>query len=134
MRLTRNIRKKQDYCEFELKKCRYQDIYDFEKYSELEENVDCDLTLAIDKLGQLEDILEKYAITDIEQLDRRLEEDVKNFTHLRYGELTIKQILLAYEWACNRIEGNPYEELLEQAKKTIQGWEEINKKGYGELE
>jgi len=61
-RFTRNIRKKQDYCEFELKDCPYKDIYGFEKYSELEENVDCDLSLAIDKLGKLEDIEQYYGI------------------------------------------------------------------------
>lgn len=73
MRLTRNIRKKQDYCEFELKKCRYQDIYGFEKYSELEENVDCDLTLAIDKLGQLEDDEEELKLNDLHEFLRCLE-------------------------------------------------------------
>ena len=62
MRFTKNIRNKQNYCEFELKKCRYQDIYGFEKYKEIEEYADCDLTLAIDKLGQLEDIEEEYGV------------------------------------------------------------------------
>ena len=61
-RFTKNIRKKQDYCEFELKNCSYKDIYGFEKYSELEENVDCELTLAIDKLGYIEDFEDEIGL------------------------------------------------------------------------
>ena len=61
-RFTRNIRDEQDYCEFEVKDCPYQSIYDFKDYEEIEGNVDCELTLAIDKLGQLEDIEERYGI------------------------------------------------------------------------
>ena len=55
-RFTRNIRDEQDYCKFEVKDCPYQSIYDFEDYEEIEGNVDCELTLAIDKLGEHEDI------------------------------------------------------------------------------
>ena len=36
---------------------------------------------------------------------------------------------LAYEWACNRIEGNPYNELLDEAKKTILAWRRMGIKG-----
>lgn len=68
-RMTRNIHEKQDYCEFEIKDCKYQDIYGFESYQELEDNVDCDLTLAIDKLGELEDIMSKYRIRSVKKLD-----------------------------------------------------------------
>ena len=57
-RLTKNISGKQTYCGYEIKKCKYQQIYDFKKYVELEDYVDCDLTLAIDKLGKIEDIFE----------------------------------------------------------------------------
>lgn len=59
-RLTKNISDKQTYCGYEVKKCKYQQIYDFERYDELEDYVDCDLTLAVDKLGKLEDLEEKY--------------------------------------------------------------------------
>ena len=72
MRLTKDISKKQNYCEFELKKCKYQDIYDFKKYSELEDYANCDLTLAIDKLGQVEDIEEKHNVSSLDDLDNRL--------------------------------------------------------------
>ena len=33
---------------------------------------------------------------------------------------------LAFEWACNRIEGNPYYEILEEAKKNREAWKKIN--------
>lgn len=62
-RLTKNISKRQDYCGYEVKEATYQNIYGtFSKYKDIEDNVDCDLTLAIDKLGQLEDIEEKIGI------------------------------------------------------------------------
>ena len=62
MRLTQKISHRQNYCAYEVKGAKYKDIYGFEKYSELEDNVDCELTLAIDKLGQLEDIEDKIKI------------------------------------------------------------------------
>ena len=58
-RLTKNISDKQTYCGYEVKDCKYQQLYDFEEYNELEDYVDCELTLAIDKLGQLEDLEEQ---------------------------------------------------------------------------
>ncbi len=61
-RFTRNIHNRQDYCEFEVKNCPYKDIYGLEKYSELEENVDCDLSIAIDKLGAHEDIEQELGV------------------------------------------------------------------------
>lgn len=45
---------------------------------------------AINKLGKLEDILEKYAIVDLEQLDKRLEKSVTDFTYLGYGKREVK--------------------------------------------
>ena len=57
-RLTKNISDKQTYCGYEIKKCKYQQIYDFKKYNELEDYADYDLTLAIDKLGKIEDVFE----------------------------------------------------------------------------
>ena len=61
-RFTRNIRDKQGYCEFELKRCKYQNIYGFDDYEEIEGNVHCELSLAIDKLGELEDFEQEYGI------------------------------------------------------------------------
>ena len=112
-RLTRNIRNKQNYCEFEIKDCKYQFLYSFEKYSELEDYVDCDLTLAIDKLGQLEDIEEwiekglyvafnsgiiycKHIITDMKQIGIITDRDIIWFNVTNYGEkfaLTEKELI-----------------------------------------
>ena len=94
-RLTKNISDKQTYCGYEIKKCKYQQIYDFKKYDELEDYVDCDLTLAIDKLDKLEDIEEelgcplevlvkillypkirtRFGIREIDKIDYYVEDD-----------------------------------------------------------
>ena len=43
----------------------------------------------LDKLGKLEDILEKYGLnSDLEELDRRLAENLKQFTQMGYGART----------------------------------------------
>lgn len=47
-------------------------------------------------------------------------------------EDTLKIFKLAYEWKCNGLEGS-YEEVLAQAQKTVEGWADIEKKGYGEV-
>ena len=47
-----------------------------------------DVNKALDKLSKLEDILEKYAISDLEQLDQRLEDGVRQFTQMEYGKRT----------------------------------------------
>ena len=47
-----------------------------------------DVNKALDKLSKLEDILEKYAIIDLEQLDQRLEDGVRQFTQMEYGKRT----------------------------------------------
>lgn len=66
-RFTKNISKKQTYCGYELKDCRYQEIFEeVEKYSDIEDIAPCELTLAIDKLGKLEDIEEKLGISLID--------------------------------------------------------------------
>lgn len=33
---------------------------------------------------------------------------------------------LAYEWACNRIKGNPYSEILDEARRNNDAWKRIN--------
>jgi len=55
-RLTQDISRYQHYCQFELKNCKYKDLFDLEHYCNIEECVDCDLTLGIDKLGEYENI------------------------------------------------------------------------------
>jgi hypothetical protein len=54
------------------------------------ENEYCEITECSDKLGQLEDILEKYGILDVNELESRLEENVRDFTYLGYGERKVK--------------------------------------------
>ena len=39
---------------------------------------------------------------------------------------------LAYEWKCNGVEGT-YEELLDKARNTVEGWYRIDEQGYGEV-
>ncbi len=63
-RFTRKIRKDTNYfCEYELKDCPYSVIYDFlDSYKDIELFADGDLTIAIDFLGDLEDVLTKHHI------------------------------------------------------------------------
>lgn len=61
-RLTRKIKGANNYCEFELKDQPYKSFLDIEKNSDLEWLDVCNLTLAIDKLGQLEDIEKELGI------------------------------------------------------------------------
>lgn len=61
-RLTRKIKGANNYCEFELKDQPYKSFLDIKRNSDLEWLDVCDLTLAIDKLGQLEDIEKELGI------------------------------------------------------------------------
>ena len=62
-RFTRKIRKDTNYfCEYELKDCPYSLMYDLDTYKEIELVADGDLTLAIDFLGDLEDVLSKHHV------------------------------------------------------------------------
>ena len=42
----------------------------------------------LDKLSQLEEILKKYTITNLEELDKILDENLKQFTQMGYGDRT----------------------------------------------
>lgn len=97
-RLTKNISNKQTYCGYEVKDCKYQQIYDFKRYNELEDYVDSDLTLAIDKLGKLEDLEEQIGCP----LDVRCkltydshiyDEDGRSYTEI----IMFKDYILAYD-------------------------------------
>lgn len=62
-RFTRKIRKDTNYyCEYELKDCPYSVIYDLDTYKDIEIVADGDLTLAIDFLGDLENVLTKHHV------------------------------------------------------------------------
>lgn len=47
-------------------------------------------------------------------------------------ELELEVFKLAYEWKCNGVEGT-YEEVLELAKRSVEGWKEIERNGYGTI-
>ena len=68
-------------------------------------------------------------------LDKEISKDTY-ITCLEYDKKVLEESLriykLAYEWKCNGMEGS-YKELLDQAQKTVRGWDNINKKGYGEV-
>lgn len=64
-RLTRKIKGADNYCEFELKDQPYKSFLDIKRNSDLEWLDVCDLTLAIDKLGQLEDLEKELGIDSI---------------------------------------------------------------------
>ena len=57
-RLTTKIKGSNNYCEFELKNAKYKNLFELSSNREIENYVNTDLTIAIDKLGQLEDIEE----------------------------------------------------------------------------
>ena len=61
-RLTTKIKGSNNYCKFELKNAKYKNLFELSSNREIEDYVNSDLTIAIDKLGQLEDIEEKYNI------------------------------------------------------------------------
>ena len=58
-RQTRKIKGANNYCGYEIKEAPYKEIFDLKSNKEIEDYVNCDLTLAIDKLGQLEDLEEQ---------------------------------------------------------------------------
>ena len=55
-RLTKTMPKSQSWCGYEVKKAKWKDLVGLEPPYELEMYVDTDLSCAIDKLGELEDI------------------------------------------------------------------------------
>ena len=71
-RLTTKIKGSNNYCKFELKNAKYKNLFELSSNREIENYVNTDLTIAIDKLGQLEDIEEKYNISSLDELDKKL--------------------------------------------------------------
>lgn len=55
-RLTKKIDDSNNYCGYEVENATYKELFDLNNNEEIEFYVDCDLTLAIDKLGKIEDI------------------------------------------------------------------------------
>lgn len=62
---------------------------------------------------------------EIRFLETALEEKEKN-------DFELEVFKLAYEWKCNGVNGT-YEEVLDKARKTVEGWKEIERRGYGTI-
>lgn len=76
-RYTRKIKQNtNNYCEYEVKEMPHNDLFGCE-YKELELYADGDLTMAIDFLGDVETLLEKYHIKDLKHLEKVLANGVK---------------------------------------------------------
>lgn len=71
-RLTTKIKGSNNYCEFELKNAKYKNLFELSSNREIENYVNTDLTIAIDKLGKLEDIEQEIGI-DLITLFKSLE-------------------------------------------------------------
>ena len=84
----------------------------------------------LEALKEIHEVLSFYdspnlLLTCFELIEKALKKQVKD-------ELELEVYKLAYEWKCNGVEGT-YEEVLEQARKTVKGWKEIERKGYGTI-
>ena len=58
-RVTKKIKGANNYCKYEVKNATYKELFYLDSNKEIEDWVDCDLTLAIDKLGELENLEEQ---------------------------------------------------------------------------
>ena len=67
-----------------------------------------------------------------EFFDNRLSIIENALKNAEKNEFELEVFKLAYEWKCNGVEGT-YEEVLEQAKRSVEGWKEIEKNGYGTI-
>lgn len=80
----------------------------------------------IDYVKNMKNIDENEANNILDEfLQNSLKEKEKN-------EFELEVFKLAYEWKCNGVEGT-YEEVLDQARKTVKGWKEIERIGYGTI-
>ena len=70
-RLTKKIKGANNYCGYEVKNATYKELFDLKSNSQIEDEVNCDLTIAIDKFGKLEDLEEEYNANE-EDIERAL--------------------------------------------------------------
>lgn len=84
-RLTTKIKGSNNYCEFELKNAKYKNLFELSSNREIENYVNTDLTIAIDKLGQLEDIEKEIGI-DLITLFKALKNGVWTNQEQTYGD------------------------------------------------
>ena len=68
-RLTMKISNANNFCKYELKNAKYRYLFDLTSNKQIEDYVDANLTIAIDKLGQLEDIEEELGIDLIKAVE-----------------------------------------------------------------
>ena len=81
-RFTTKIKRDTNYyCAYEIKECPYVELYDnlYDytgkiSYKDIELYANGYLTMAIDELGELEDVLQKYHIRNARCLDKLLAE------------------------------------------------------------
>lgn len=69
-RYTKKV--KNSYCEYLPKNPYFLDLIGADRKN-LEDTYDCELSLLVDKLGQLEDLMKKYNINSVEELDKLLQ-------------------------------------------------------------
>ena len=61
-----------DYCAYLPKDPDFLDLVGADRKN-LEETYDCELSLLVDKLGELEDLMKKYNIDSVDELDKLLQ-------------------------------------------------------------
>lgn len=83
-RLTAKIKGSNNYCEFELKNAKYKDLFELSSNREIENYVNADLTIAIDKLGKLEDIEKELGIDLITLFEIYKQLNVKKEVWFKY--------------------------------------------------
>ena len=110
-RLTTKIKGSNNYCKFELKNAKYKNLFELSSNREIEDYVNTDLTIAIDKLGQYEDIEEELGI-DLTILFSAL----KNGIWCYYDH---EQLIHDYVWLINNYVGVGVNAKLSFAFKTF---------------
>lgn len=92
-RLTMKISNANNFCKYELKNAKYRYLFDLKSNKQIEDYVDANLTIAIDELGQLEDIEEELGI-ELPDMFNIYEKICKqNFVYIIENEKIIKEDL-----------------------------------------
>ena len=91
------------------------------------------MTKELESLREIkEEAKERFLPWFQDWLNKRLDLIETSLKGKEVNDFELEVFKLAYEWKCNGVEGT-YEEVLNQARKTVEGWKEIEKKGYGEV-
>lgn len=91
-RLTMKISNANNFCKYELKNAKYRYLFDLTSNKQIEDNVDANLTIAIDKLGKLENIEEELGIDLIKavELCKQVNNKKVVYTKEEWGIYTLK--------------------------------------------